>query len=112
MASTALPHEEAVSAFVEEVEEADIPALQRLVLFGSVARATHGSDSDVDVLAIVDDGTDRRAIADRLRNVAYDVMLEYGVAFSIHAVTESTLEDRSDHPFFSRVASDGAAIYG
>lgn len=49
MASTALPHDEAVTAFVEGVETADISALQRLVLFGSVARSTHGSDSDIDI---------------------------------------------------------------
>ena len=112
MASTALPHEDAVSAFVERVEDADIPALQRLVLFGSVARETHGSDSDIDVLALIDDDADERAVEDQLRDIAYDVMLEYSVAFSIHGVTESTLEDRADHPFFTRVASDGAAIYG
>lgn len=112
MASTALPHEDAVSAFVRQVEEASVCGLQQLVLFGSVARATHGSESDIDILAVIDDEADEPATEDRLREIAYDVMLEYGTVFSIHGITESTFEDRSDHPFFDRATSDGAAIYG
>lgn len=109
--ASVLPHEDAVSAFVERVEDAGIPAVQRLVLFGSVARATQDSDSDIDILAVIDDA-DERAIEAQLRDIAYDVLLDYGAAFSIHGVTESTLDDRSDHPFFRRAISDGAAIYG
>lgn len=110
--TSALPHEDAVPAFVERVEDAGVPEVQRLVLFGSVARDTHDADSDIDILAVIDDDADERAIEDRLRDIAYDVTLEHGAVFSIHGVSESTLDDRSDHPFFSRVASDGAAIYG
>lgn len=112
MASTALPHEDAVAAFVDRVEATGFPEVRRLVLFGSVARATHASDSDVDVLAVLADGADEAAVEERLRDVAYEVMLEYGAAFSIHGVTESTLERRSDHPFFERALADGEPIYG
>ena len=54
MAESALPHGDAAEEFVERVEEADLPAVERLVLFGSVAHTTHTADSDVDVLAVID----------------------------------------------------------
>lgn len=110
--SGAPPHEDAVEAFVDRVAAAEMPAVQRLVLFGSVARASHTADSDVDVLAILADDSDAPAVEDHLRDIAYDVMLEYGAAFSIHAVTESSFEERADHPFFENVVADGRAIYG
>lgn len=112
MASTALPHEDAVADFVERVETGDFPEVRRLVLFGSVARGTHGNDSDVDVLAVLAEGADEAAVEERLRDVAYDVMLEHGAVVSIHGVTESTLDRRSDHPFFKRALAGGEAIYG
>lgn len=112
MASTALPHEDAVADFVERVVATGFPDVRRIVLVGSVARSTHARDSDVDILAVLADGADEVAVEERLRDVAYDVMLEYGTAFSVHGVTESTLERRSDHPFFRRALADGEAIYG
>lgn len=112
MASRTREHESAVEAFVDEVATADVDALERLVLFGSVARETHTADSDIDVLAVFEDGTDVTAAEERLRTVAYDVMLEYGTVFSVHGVTETTMTERSDHPFFTRIRDEGRTIYG
>lgn len=99
MATSALPHESAVEDFAERIDVGDFPSVQRLVLFGSVARATHVSESDIDVLAVLDDGTDLSSVKERFRDRAYDVMLEYGTPVSIHAVPRADLERRSDHPF-------------
>lgn len=106
------PHEAAITDFVERVGEADIDGLSRLILFGSVARRSYTADSDVDVLAVVDTAADEHAIEETLRDRAYDTMLDRGVVFSIHAVTESTYERRADHPFFETVAAKGQPIYG
>lgn len=111
MAESTLPHRDAVDAFVDRVDGADIPSVDRLFLFGSVARATHTPDSDIDVLAVLEDSADAERIEERLRDVAYDVMLERGTVFSIHAVTESTLRER-DHPFFRTILEEGRLIYG
>lgn len=112
VSSTALPHDRAVESFVDRVEAADLYGLRRLILFGSVARSTHGDGSDIDVLAVLNDEADEMAVEERLRDIAYDVMLERGTVFSIHGVTESTLERRADHPFFKRALADGERIYG
>ncbi|WP_459194808.1 nucleotidyltransferase domain-containing protein [Halosimplex sp. J119] len=112
MDDSTLPHREAVDTFVDRVDEAHLDTVQRLYLFGSVARGVHRSDSDIDIFAVLDDGADVSAVEERLRDIAYDVMLERGATFSIHAVTESTLNRREDHPFFRTVAEDRQPIYG
>ncbi|WP_436931545.1 nucleotidyltransferase domain-containing protein [Halosimplex halobium] len=112
MAESTLPHRDAVDVFTERVEDGDFDPVRRLYLFGSVARGGHRADSDVDVLAVLDDDADVSAVEERLRDVAYDVMLDRDVPFSVHAVTEPTLADRSDHPFFRRVLDEGTPVYG
>lgn len=112
MTAEPLQYDVAVDDFVDRVETANLVSVQQLLLFGSVARGTHTSDSDVDVLAVVDDTADVPTVEERLRDIAYDVMLDHGPAFSIHAVMEGTLDDRSTHPFFRTVLAEGQPIYG
>lgn len=107
-----LPHEAAVDDFADRVANADIEGLERLILFGSVAKTTHTLDSDVDVLAVVDTSVDVHTVEETLRDIAYDTMLDCGVVFSIHAVTTATFEQRADHPFFQIVSNEGTPIYG
>lgn len=112
MAESALPHPDAVDVFVDRVEAADPDAVERLYLFGSVARGTQRPDSDIDIFAVLDDEADISATEERLRDIAYDVTLSGGPAFSIHAAPESTVEERTNHPFFRRVLDEGRPIYG
>lgn len=112
MAESTLPHRDAVDAFVDRVDDEEIDAVQRMYLFGSVARGVHRADSDVDIFAVLEDNAAVGEVEERLRDVAYDVTLERGPAFSIHAVTESTLERRGDHPFFRTALDEGRAVYG
>lgn len=104
-------HRAAVEAFVRRVEAADDLPVERLVLFGSVARGAHGRESDVDILAVVDDA-DEGTTAERLRDIAYDTMLEYGTAISVQTTSTSTLDRRRTHPFFRRVLGEGHQVYG
>lgn len=110
--SSTLPHEAALADLAERVRAADPADVQRVVVFGSVARADHDSTSDLDLLVVVAETADRAAVEERIRDLAYDVMLEHGVAISIHGVSETTLAQRGDHPFFARVREEGETIYG
>lgn len=103
-------HAAAASAFARRV--ADDPDLEELLLFGSTARGeASGLESDVDFLAVVSDDADRPAVEDRLRDAAYDVMLEHGPVVEVHVVSRSTFEGHRSrgHPFVRRVLDDGEA---
>ena len=68
-------------------------------MFGNTARGeTRGTDSDVDVFAVVEDDE----VVDPLRNLAYDVTLDYGVVVSVHKV--DSLFERSEG-FVERVTA-------
>jgi hypothetical protein len=62
-------------------------------LFGSTARGdASGIDSDVDLLAIVADDGDRLSVADELRDIAYDVMLEFGPVVEVYVPSHREVE--------------------
>lgn len=105
-------HSEAASAFVRRVTDRRPPGLEELYLFGSTARGdASGLDSDVDFLAVVSGTADRRAVEDELRDVAYDVMLEYGPVVEVHVLTRAAFDasrERGD-PFVRRVIREGVS---
>lgn len=106
--SAAQPHEEAFEAFARRANDALGDAIDELLLFGSTARGeTRGIDSDVDVFVVLD--TEKRD--DELRDIAYDIQLEYGVVVSIHTKTKERFEERKDHPFIKNVLREGRS-YG
>lgn len=101
-------HASAATAFVRRVTERTVPGLESLVLFGSTARdEASGLESDVDFLAVVADDVDRSTVEDELRDVAYDVMLDYGPVVEVHVLSRSTFEQRRTHPFVRRVMREG-----
>lgn len=97
-------HDRAAEAFVEAVRDRYGDSIRELVVFGSTARGeARGTDSDVDVFAVVEDG----GVVDALRDLAYDITLEYGVVVSVHALTTDRFAERNDHPFVKRVFAGG-----
>lgn len=106
------PHTAAADAFARRAIEADLRELENLYLFGSTVRGNAaGLSSDVDFLAIVSDDADRRMIEDRLGDLAYDVMLEFGPVVEVHVLSRSRFEEHrdQDHPFVERVVSEAEA---
>ncbi|TQQ81325.1 nucleotidyltransferase domain-containing protein [Halonotius terrestris] len=105
-------HTDAATAFVRRVRKANIDGLESLILFGSTARGeAAGLDSDVDFLVVVGEAADTDTVENTLRDIAYDVMLEYGPVVEVHTVSESTFEQRREHPFVRQAMRDGE-MYG
>lgn len=105
-------HTDAATAFVRRVTAADLDSIESLILFGSTARGeATGLESDVDFLAVISEAADTEAVEAELRELAYDVMIEYGPVVEVHTVSESTFEARRDHPFVRNAVRDGE-VYG
>jgi len=82
-----------------------------LYVFGSTVRGeASGQSSDVDVLIVLDDDVDRETVAESLRDIALDVIIEYGPAVETTsspnprstAIVKKGI--RSSETFFRRVA--------
>ncbi len=54
----------------------------RIILFGSRARGTERTDSDVDLLVVMPDGTDRRAAAIAMRRALSDLPISKDIIVS------------------------------
>ena len=54
----------------------------RLYVFGSVARGSYSSESDIDVLVLVP-GKLTNSLEENIFDIAYDVELEYDVVFGV-----------------------------
>lgn len=103
-------HTDAAKAFVDRARSQHGDDLIELSIFGSTVRGeATGRSSDVDVLIVLPDGPDRDAIANSLRDIAYDVMLEYGPLVELHILDEPTFERhrQEGNPFVQNVLREG-----
>jgi predicted nucleotidyltransferase len=104
-------HEQAFRAFAQRAENSLSERIHELILFGSAARGeARGIDSDVDVFVVLN-SEEHREYEDELREIAYDIQLEYGVVLSLHTKTKERFEGRKDHPFVRNVLAEGRS-YG
>ena len=103
-------HTNAAAAFVERARSQHGDEIAELYVFGSTVRGeAHGRASDVDVLIVLNNDADHDATADSLRDLAYDVMLEYGPVVELHILDETTFErhQREGNPFIQNVVAEG-----
>ena len=103
-------HRRAAAKFARRVRECGVDDIEELLLFGSTARGdASGLESDVDFLAVVSDTADESAVAEELRTVAYDVMLDVGPVVEIHVLSRSDFETRREqgNPFVWSVIREG-----
>lgn len=103
-------HAAAAAAFIRRVQSRYHDEIAALHLFGSTARGdARGLASDADVLVIIKDDADREATTEGLRDVAYDIMLEYGPVVELHVLSEATFARyrHEGHPFVENVLSEG-----
>lgn len=106
-------HADAAAAFVERVQSQYHDQISELYVFGSTVRGEAcGRASDVDVLIVLTE-SERQVLADSLRDIALDVMIEYGPAVELHIFSESTFEryKREQNPFIQNVLIEGGS-YG
>jgi len=88
----------------------------RIVLFGSRARGTHQSDSDIDLLVVVPDETDvakAEARIGRARFRRLALCRRPALSFDVVVVTEFTLAYHGDAPWYVYLYAlrDGIDIY-
>jgi len=81
----------------------------RIILFGSAARGQMGPHSDLDVLVIMPDGTDRRQTSQQI----YRDLWGLGFAKDIVVVTEADIREYADNQYLiiHTALSEGQTLY-
>ena len=87
--------------------------LKNIILFGSYARGDYDSESDMDIMVLLD--LDNEAMVDYredLLNEITDLSIEHDVLISVIENNISDFTDRSSYvPFYKKVAEEGVELY-
>lgn len=83
--------------------------LEKLVLFGSQARGDAHSDSDIDLMLILDGTFDPYQEIKRVGDIVLDMSLQYGVTLNLIHVTTTDYAN-THHPLMMNVHEEGIAL--
>lgn len=102
----------AVAEFVGRLRRSLAGNILDVRLFGSEARGDATSESDLDVLVVVQPDAARVALEDRIVDIAFDVNLEFGVYISPRAVTPEILNHPvwGETPFIKNVTRESIPL--
>ena len=102
----------ALAEFVTRLRRALGESLVDVRLFGSEARGEASSESDIDVLVVVEPDSARAAIEDRVIDLAFDVNVPFNVYISPRVVTPGILNDPvwGESPFVKAVARESIPL--
>lgn len=106
--------EQAISGYVDAVRARYGEQLFKIMLFGSRARGDAGPESDADIAVIIEDGdwsfwTEKMALS----RMAYEQLMEFGLAIQPWPIKKSEWETPADHHnprFVENIKRDARAI--
>ncbi len=81
--------------------------VERIILYGSVARGEDKEESDVDILVI---SRDKRKTKDKVIERAMDILLDKGTYISVKVISLREFEDLKDTHFISQITKEGVVI--
>jgi predicted nucleotidyltransferase len=105
-----IPEKPIIEEFKRRVEERFPGELVRLIIFGSKARGEATSESDVDLLVVIQ--SDNWRLGDEIRGVGYALELEHGVVLSIQVISLAHYERlrASGTQFFYVLEQEGVVV--
>ncbi len=105
---------EVLSEYIETIKSIYGSHLRRIILFGSYARGDYNSDSDIDIMILLDitdiEAKDYQKI---LFDATYDFNMDNDVDINPMAHSEELFKKWIDaYPFFNNIDKDGVVLYG
>jgi predicted nucleotidyltransferase len=86
------------------------PRLRRLILYGSKARGDATPESDIDILALIEDVNSRFEERRRINAVVVPIALKHNVLVSVLPVDAEFYESATIHPFYRNVRAEGILL--
>jgi predicted nucleotidyltransferase len=86
------------------------PEIEKIILFGSVARGDDKKDSDIDILIITKNIDDDLKIDDDVYGKAFDILMNTGENISVKMRTKEQYQKYNDFPFYMNISKDGILI--
>ena len=86
------------------------PEIEKIILYGSVARDEDKKDSDIDILIITSNIDDDLKIEDDVYGKTFDMLLETGEYISVQIIHHEHYKTHSNFPFYANIEKDGVLI--
>lgn len=80
--------------------------IKKVILYGSFVRGEATSDSDIDILVLVDQSLNPFEVRESLSDLLFDILLDEGELISVIAVPEHLFENYNS-PFMLNVKKEG-----
>ena len=95
---------------IDFVQSLNHPEIEKIILFGSVARGDDTKDSDIDILIITKNIDDDLKIEDDIYEKTFDILLETNEYLSVKMRTIEHYETYKHFTFYSNVEKEGVLI--
>jgi predicted nucleotidyltransferase len=85
----------------------DYPEIDKIILFGSVARGEDTGDSDIDILVI---SNKKKETKDKLMKKVSDALFRSGVYISAKVISKEEYNNLEDTHFISNIKREGVVL--
>jgi len=86
------------------------PEIEKIILYGSVARNQDKKDSDIDILIITSNIDDDLKIEDDIYSKTFATLLETGEDISVQIIPNIHYQKHLNFPFYINIEKDGVLI--
>ncbi|MDR0912025.1 MAG: nucleotidyltransferase domain-containing protein [Methanobrevibacter sp.] len=86
------------------------PEINKIILYGSVARGDENEKSDIDILILTNNKKDKNIISDDVYDIVWDILMKTGQYISAKINYVKNYEENKNLSFFSNVDKEGVII--
>lgn len=106
--------EKVLNEYVSNMQSIYGNKLRAVILYGSYARGDYNSDSDIDIMILVDmSDLEAKEYQDELFDRTYDFNMDHDLDIKPIAKSESHFKKWLDvYPFYSNVDREGVRLFG
>jgi predicted nucleotidyltransferase len=86
------------------------PEIEKIILFGSVARGEDTDESDIDIIIITYNVNDDLRIEDEIYGKTFDTLLKTGEYLSVKMIDSEHYKKHENFSFYRNIMKDGVLI--
>ena len=103
-----------IGQYISEIQKIYGSRLKKVILYGSYARGDFRTDSDIDIMILLDmSDLDLKAYSQKLSYMTYDFNLDYDI--DIKPIVKSEAHFKKwvvTYPFYANINIEGVVLYG
>jgi len=95
---------------IDFAKSLDHPEIEKIILFGSVARGDDTNESDIDILIVTNKRSDKFKIKGDIYNKVWNILLNTGEKISVKMRSINYYKKNINYSFLYNISKDGILI--